>query len=203
MVTPTGAAILTTLATFQQPALKIHKIGYGLGSRESRHYPNALALWLGESVGGQYNTQLTMIDTNIDDMNGEMLGFVQERLFELGARDVWFTPIQMKKNRPATMLSAIVPADLESQAINIVMRETSTLGVRVQPLTRYEAEREFAEVETSLGVTTVKIKRLEEHSLVISPEYEECRRIALERKMPLQDVYRIIQHEATEQLSDL
>ena len=124
MVTPTGAAILTTLATFQQPSLNVERIGYGLGTRESAQYPNALALWLGEETGAVYTADMRLIETNLDDTTGEMLGYVQERLFDLGAKDVWFTPIQMKKNRPATMLSAIVHSDLESNAINLVMRET-------------------------------------------------------------------------------
>ena len=150
MVTPTGAAVITTLATFRQPPLTIEKVGYGLGSRESVDYPNVLALWIGEESSVAYATNLTMLETNIDDMSGEMLAYVQERLFELGARDVWFTPIQMKKGRPATMLSALVPEDLESQAVTLVIRETSSLGVRVRPAARYEADREVVDVDTSL-----------------------------------------------------
>ena len=200
MVTPTGAAILTTLAAFRQPSMNLRRVGYGLGSRESRHYPNALGLWLGDEIGAAYTTDLTMIETNVDDMGGEMLGYLQERLFEAGARDVWFTPIQMKKNRPGTMVSAIVSADLEPKAIELVMRETSTLGVRVRPLSRYEAERTAAEIDTSLGRVTVKVKKLEGKSVGVSPEYESCRRIALERAMPLQDVYRAVQREAEEKL---
>jgi hypothetical protein len=200
MVTPTGAAILTTLATFRQPTLNIERIGYGLGSKESRFYPNALALWLGNESGTTYNTDLTIIETNIDDMTGEMLGYVQERLFDLGARDVWFTPIQMKKNRPATMLSLIVPSSLESRAITLIMRETSTLGVRVKQLARYEAEREVVKATTSFGVVEVKIKRLEGRVIDASVEYEDCRRIAIERDTPLQEVSRTIQREVEDQL---
>ena len=200
MVTPTGAAILTTLATFRQPAMNLERVGYGLGSRESPHYPNALALWLGEEMVAAYTSDLTLIETNVDDMTGELLGYVQECLFELGARDVWFTPIQMKKNRPATMLSAIVPLDLESRAITLIMRETSTLGVRVRPLTRYEAERETVDVETSLGRIPVKVKRMGGRNVGLSPEYETCRRIAMERGLPLQEVYRIVQREAEDRL---
>ena len=202
MVTPTGAAILTTLASFKQPNLSVERIGYGLGSRESRYYPNALALWLGEETGATYNTDLALIETNIDDMTGEFLGFVQERLFDLGARDVWFTPIQMKKNRPATMLSIIVSSDLESQAISLVMRETSTLGVRIRPLSRYEAERESMEVDTSLGRVAVKVKRLEGKNVGVAPEYEAAKKIALDRQLPLNEVYKIVQREAEEQLLD-
>ena len=202
MVTPTGAAILTTLATFNQPSLNVEKVGYGLGSRESKYYPNALALWLGEETGATYNTDLTLIETNLDDMTGEMLGYVQERLFELGARDVWFTSIQMKKNRPATMLSAIVSSDLESHAINMIMRETSTLGVRVRALARYEAERETTSVDTTFGKVNVKVKRLEGKNVAASPEYEDAKRIAQERQLPLQEVYKAMQREAEEQLLD-
>ncbi|MCI0439023.1 MAG: nickel pincer cofactor biosynthesis protein LarC [Chloroflexi bacterium] len=202
MVTPTGAAILTTLAAFRQPSINVQRVGYGLGTRESRHYPNALGLWLGEETGATYNSNLKIIETNIDDMSGEMLGYVQERLFELGARDVWFTPIQMKKNRPATMMSAIIAADLESQAVSLVIRETSTLGVRVRTLDRYEAERETLRVKTSLGDVQVKVKRLEGRNAAVHPEYEECRKIALERGIPLQAVYRTVQREAEEQLLD-
>ena len=200
MVTPTGAAILTTLATFRQPAMNLDRVGYGLGKRESLRYPNALALWLGEESGASYSTNLTLIETNVDDMSGEVLGYVQERLFELGARDVWFTPIQMKKNRPGTMLSAILPADLEPAAVSLVLTETSTLGVRVRPLARYEAERETVEVSTSLGRLPVKLKRIEGKTVGAAPEYEECRRVAMERGIPLQEVYRIVQREAEAEL---
>ena len=130
------------------------------------------------------------------------LGYVQERLFELGARDVWFTPIQMKKNRPASMLSVIVSSDMESQAINLIMRETSTLGVRVRPLARYEAEREITTVETTFGSVSVKVKRLEGKNVSAMPEYEDAKRIALERREPLQEVFKAMQREAEEQLLD-
>ena len=202
MVTPTGAAILTTLATFRQPVMNLTKVGYGLGSRDSQLYPNALALWLGEEIDAKYNTDLTIIETNLDDMSGEMLGYVQERLFDVGALDVWFTPIQMKKNRPATMVSAIVPSILESDAITLVMKETSTLGIRVRPVSRYEAERYNVDVDTSLGTVSVKVKKLDGRNVSVSPEYEECRRIALDRDIPLHEVYRIVQREAEQNLLD-
>ena len=200
MVTPTGAAIVTTLASFSQPTMNLEKVGYGLGERESRDYPNVLALWTGEELGSAYVSDLSLIETNVDDMSPELLSYVHERLFELGARDVWFTPIQMKKNRPATMLSALVESNVESRAVELVMRETSSLGVRVRPAARYEAERELVEVETSLGAVQVKIKRLGGVKVSVSPEYEACRLIAIDRGMPLQDVYRAIQAEAADKL---
>ena len=200
MVTPTGAAILTTLATFSRPSMRVERVGYGLGSRDPSRYPNALALWLGREPESALVSDLTLVETNIDDMSPELLGFVQERLFELGARDVWFTPIQMKKNRPASMLSAIVPSDLESRTVGLIMAETTTLGVRVRPVERYEAEREVVEVQTSLGPVEVKLKRIDGRAVAASPEYEACRLIALERDLPLQEVFRTVQREAEAKL---
>ena len=200
MVTPTGAAILTSLATFRQPSVTLDRVGYGLGSRESTQYPNALALWLGEETGLAYTTDNTLIETNVDDMGGNLMGYLHERLFELGALDVWFTPIQMKKNRPGTMISAIVPSELESRAVDLIMRESSTLGVRVRPVARYEAERAVVEIDTSLGRVEVKVKRLGGRDVGVSPEYESCRRIALEKGLPLKDVYGVVQREVDQAL---
>ena len=202
MVTPTGAALLTTLASFRRVSMTLERSGYGLGSRESTHYPNVLGLWVGEESEAEYTTDLVMIETNVDDMTGELLAYAQERLFDLGARDVWFTAIQMKKNRPGTMLSVIVSSEIEAEAIDLVMKETSTLGVRVRPLSRFEAEREVVDVDTSLGPVQVKVKRLDGRSVSVSPEYEACRRIALERGMSLRDVYAIAQREAEQKLLD-
>ena len=199
MVTPTGAAILTTLATFAHPEISVDRIGYGLGTRDPEQYPNALALWLGSETPAAYSTGVKLIETNIDDMSGELLGYVQERLFEMGARDVWFTPIQMKKNRPASMLSIIVSADKEAEAVDIVMRQTSTLGVRVRQLERIEAERQVVSIDTSLGSVAVKVKRLDGSVVAVSPEYEDARRSAMEHSMPLQEVYSLIQREAERQ----
>ena len=198
MVTPTGAAILTTLADFTHPQIGVKRIGYGLGTRDSTQYPNALALWLGNEKPAAYSVGVKLIETNIDDMNGELLGYVQERLLAIGARDVWFTPIQMKKNRPAVTLSVIASADMEADAVELIMRETSTLGVRVRPLERIEAGREVMRIDTSLGSAAVKLKRLNDAVVSVAPEYEDARRIALERRLPLQRVYAAIQREADE-----
>ena len=196
MVTPTGAAILTTLATFEHPRLNVERIGYGLGTRDSQQYPNALALWLGTVSAAGYSTGVKLIETNIDDMSGEMLGYVQERLFEMGARDVWFTPIQMKKNRPATMLSIIVAAHSEDEIVALIMKETTTLGVRVRPLERIEAGREVVSVETSLGSAVVKLKKLNGVVVSVAPEYEDARLLALKHELPLHEVFRRVQLEA-------
>ncbi len=200
MVTPTGAAIVTTLATFDQPSLRMESTGYGLGTRDPEAYPNVLALRIGQEALGPSTTTLSLLETNVDDSTPEVLAYTQERLFQLGARDVWFTPIQMKKNRPATMLSALVSPDLEDEAARLILRETSTLGVRVRPISRYEADREIVTVSTSLGKVAVKLKLLNGKAVAASPEYEDCRQIAIDRGIPLQDVLRIVRREAEQTL---
>ena len=200
MVTPTGAAIVTTLAEFGQPAMTVTQAGYGLGSRDPSGYPNAVALRVGEGTGAPGATTLGLVETNIDDMNPEALPYVSERLFELGARDVWLTPINMKKGRAGVMLSALVDPGIEQQAVDLVLRETTTLGVRVSPVSRYEAERESVTVETSIGALSVKVKRLGGRNVSLSPEYEDCRRIARETGLPILDVYRITESEAAGRL---
>ena len=200
MVTPTGAAIITTLAEFRQPPLNVLAHGYGLGSRNPDEYPNVLGLWLGEVERSAPTGGLALIETNLDDTTGEVMGYVQELLFDAGARDVWFTPIQMKKNRPASMLSAIVLQRDERSAVDLVMRETTTLGVRVRPITRYEAGREIRSMSTSLGAADVKLKVLDGVAVAASPEFDDCRRIAAETGLALQSVLRIVQREAEDQL---
>ena len=200
MVTPTGAGIITTLAEFRQPTMAMQAHGYGLGSRDPKEYPNVLGLWVGEILEGSTTGGLSLLETNLDDSTGEVLGYVHERLFELGARDVWFTPIQMKKNRPATMLCAIVDELTEKQAVDLVMRETTTLGVRVRPIERYEAKREIRTIETPLGQARVKLKILNGETVSANPEYEDCRRIAAEHGLSLNEVFRMVQRGAEDLL---
>ena len=137
-----------------------------------------------------------MLETNLDDVTGETLGYVQERLFEARARDVWFTPIQMKKNRPGTMLSVIVDSGSADAMARLLLRETPTLGVRVRAIERYEAEREVVEVDTDLGRVAVKVKRVDGRAVQVSPEYESCREIALREGLALDEVMRRVGAEA-------
>jgi uncharacterized protein (DUF111 family) len=125
---------------------------------------------------------------------------VQERLFAAGAADVWLQPLQMKKNRPGVMLSVICEVAREGEIASILLRETSTLGVRVQPIARHEALREVMEFESSIGPAAVKVKRLPGEPPRVAPEYEPCRRIAEARGMPLAEVYRVVEREALERL---
>jgi len=195
LVTPTGAAIVTTLARFERPAMRVTKVGYGAGSRDFEGRPNVLRLWLGEILPVATASML-LVETNIDDMSPELLGYVQGRLFAAGAADVWFTPIQMKKNRPATKLSALCSIEKEDAIVGVLLRESSTLGVRVTEVRRHEAEREVITFPSSLGTAVVKVKRWQGEPPQLSPEYESCRRLAEELSLPLAEVYRIVQEEA-------
>jgi uncharacterized protein (TIGR00299 family) protein len=199
-VTPTGAAILTTLGRFDRPAMRLESVGYGAGGRDPADRPNVLRLWLGEAETP--GRRMRLVETNIDDMAPELFGYVQEALFTAGAADVWFTSIQMKKNRPGVLLSVLCQEALEAEVVRILLRETSTLGVRVRDVSRYEAERDIFEFESSLGPAAVKVKRLPDEPPRVSPEYDICRRIAQERLLPLQDVYRIVAAEAQALLHD-
>ena len=203
LTTPTGAALITTLATFDRPAFTIDRIGVGLGTKNPEEFPNALRLWLGDTPAQSTTpkqTGVVLLETNLDDVPGVVLGYAQERLFELGALDVWYTPIQMKKNRPATILSALVPEELERAACELILRETPTLGVRTRFVERYVAERQNVTIETELGVIDVKLKYLEGVPVSAAPEPDECRRIARETGIPFQEVYQRTMEEARRRL---
>ena len=204
LTTPTGAAIITTLARFERPAMTVGKVGVGLGGKDPDTFPNVVRIWLGETAGegataipvARRQQGIVLLETNLDDVTGEVLGYAQERLFDLGALDVWHTPIQMKKNRPGVILSALLPESLERAGIELVLRETPTLGVRCRPVERYAAEREIVAMETELGTLRIKLKRLAGEVVAAAPEYEDCRSIALEAGKSLQDVYRMAEAEA-------
>jgi len=194
LVTPTGAAILTIVGRFERPAMTLERAGYGAGSREIEGRPNVLRIWLGERTERGVR-QMVLIETNIDDMTGEMLGYARDTLLDAGAADVWFTSVQMKKGRPGVMLSVICSEAQEEAVARLLLRETSTLGVRVRPVHRWEAERELLEFESSLGPASVKVKRLAGEPPTIAPEYEACKRLAEATGLALAEVYRIVQAE--------
>ena len=182
LTTPTGAALITALAEFKRPAFSVTGVGVGLGSRDPQDFPNILRVWLGEMDSAPSTVRqgdIVLLETNLDDVQGEVLGYAQEQLFALGALDVWYTPVQMKKNRPGVILSALVPQRLEDAAVQLILRETPTLGVRTRPIERYVAQRESFDVETDLGVISVKVKSLEGEPVGVAPEYEEVYQRAL------------------------
>lgn len=187
IVTPTGAALLSQLAIFERPPMRLLRIGYGLGSK-TFPWANAVRVWLGEHehVHHHDHDEVVELECNLDDTTGETLGYTMERLFEAGALDVWFTPIQMKKNRPGVMLSILAAPDQANLLAEIVLRETSTLGVRTfPPVHRRKADRRMTQVETPWGVVRVKEKWLDGQRIAASPEYEDCARLARQSGEPI------------------
>ena len=194
LTTPTGAALITTLADFSRPAFNVDRVGLGLGTKDPAGFPNALRVWLAdlaqaEAASSVIQGEVVLLETNLDDVSGLVLGYTQERLFAIGALDVWNTPIQMKKNRPGTILSVLVPKDKEREASELILRETPTLGIRTRPVDRYVADRKMVTIETSLGPVIVKVKLLDGAAISAAPEPDEVRRIALETGTPFQEVY--------------
>jgi uncharacterized protein (TIGR00299 family) protein len=190
LVTPTAAAILATWARFEVPAMVIRQVGYGFG-RKQLPWANCLRLCLGEpvSAGGVETDEVMVLETNLDNLSGEVLGDVMERLFQAGALDVTYTPMQMKKNRPATQISVIAPLDRAEDLALLLLRETTTLGVRLSRWQRRKADRRQEVVETPLGQVRVKLKLLEGRLISVAPEYEDCRQLAEASSLPLREVY--------------
>ena len=190
LVTPTGAAILTTLCRGfgPMPAMTLTATGCGAGTLDLPH-PNLLRLLLGEPVVPLPAQRLIVLETSIDDMNPEFFDHVIERLFAAGALDVYLTPIMMKKSRPGTLLSALCEPARVDPLSEILFRETSTLGLRVMEVSRRCLEREWREVETEYGRVRVKLGLLRGEVVTAAPEYEDCKRLALERGAPVKAVY--------------
>ncbi len=193
LITPTGAAIISTVCgEFGViPDLKIEKTGYGAGTREYKNFPNVLRLFLGETDNKQLtinNEQLTLIETNLDDISPQILGFVMERAFELGALDCWFTPIQMKKNRPATLVSILCDFNKKEILSELLYRETTTLGIRVSQIERSCLPREIVKVATEFGEIDVKIARYQDKVVNAKPEFEQIKKFAAENNLPLREV---------------
>jgi pyridinium-3,5-bisthiocarboxylic acid mononucleotide nickel chelatase len=188
LCTPTGAAIISTLSTSygEIPNLMTEKIGFGAGTRDYENFPNVIRLMLGEVQSPMSNVQnLVLIETNLDDVSPQVLGFVMDKAFEFGALDCWFTPIQMKKNRPATMVSILCEPKNKRQLIELLYVETTTLGVRIREIERECLERKIVKVATQFGEIDVKIGLLHGKQVNVMPEYEQLKRIANEQNVPL------------------
>jgi hypothetical protein len=192
LVTPTGIAILKHVArSFGViPEMRIERIGYGAGSRDLK-IPNLLRVWLGEAEEKQEyeGDEVILVETNIDNMNPEILGYALESLLERGALDVFMTPIFMKKNRPGTLLSILITPDKLDETLSVIFAETTSLGVRFQRLERRKLPRQLITVETSFGTVRVKVSHTGMEKRIISPEYEDCREIAMRQGIPLRKVY--------------
>ncbi len=212
LVTLTAAALLAALvARFDTPTMTIERVGYGLSTRSfSSSESDGLYLYLGtlQEIEGQQHSGdadtdwVTVLSTNVDNMSGELLGALMERLFAAGALDVTYTPMQMKKNRPATMLMVVCPLEKGNELAYLLLRETTTLGVRIQQVQRLKAQRTSQQIDTPLGPMLIKVKRLGSQIISASPEYEECQRIAKERNMPLADVYAVVQQRIAKAITE-
>ena len=198
-VTPTGAAIVTTLGVEfgRMPQMSISKVGYGAGSRDPNGFPNALRLVLGEMKEAEdtqtkvYATRdetVVVVETNIDDMNPQAYGFVMERAFALGALDLFVTPVQMKKDRPGALLTLLCKQENLEALLEMLLAETTTLGVRYYEAKRRMLERTMETVETSYGSVRIKVARDGDRTLHFQPEYEDCSRLAIQAGVPLLEV---------------
>ena len=190
LTTPTGAAVLAALAEFSDHVptdLLTECIAYGAGTWDLE-LPNVVRLYIGECKGGG-KRDLSLIETNIDDMDAQLFGYVSERLFALGALDVWTTPIYMKKNRPAHMLSVLVEEDKKAQCLSLLFSETTSIGMRVLHVDeRVEAVRHTALVDTLHGKVRCKVSAYGGKIVSLSPEYDDCREIAVREGIPLKRV---------------
>lgn len=204
LTTPTGAAIITTLAESfgPLPHMRLRAIGYGAGGRDLPGRPNCLRLVLGdpsdEQAAGAESAELSaeteratlyLLETDLDDMNPELFSALIEKLFDMGALDVHWVPIQMKKNRPGVSLRVLTDLDHRDSAARLIFRETSTFGLRILPIVRYCLRRSFEWVETPFGRLRVKIGYWGDEILKVTPEYEDCRRIAEAKGLTLARVY--------------
>ncbi len=167
----------------------------GAGSNDNPTIPNLLRILVGEAAACATSDEMWVVETNIDNMSGEVLGYVMDKLFEAGAVDAYFTPIQMKKGRPGTIVSAIVPESRLPAVEMVLLNQTTTFGIRRYKVVRTILEREFKEVDSQFGKIKVKIGKYHGDIKSLSPEYEDCRKIAEERGIPLKQVYSIISKE--------
>ena len=195
MTTPTGAAILASSVESFSNTLRftIKKVAYGIGHRNTE-IPNVLRVFLAEAPE-RLPAEACILECNIDDMSPELHGHVAELLFSAGASDVYFTPIIMKKSRPAVMLSVLCNSEVERQLQELILRETTTFGLRRVAVQKIMLDREIRTVATSLGDVHVKVALRDGKRIKAKLEYEDCRRIAQERNMPLREVYEIVQRE--------
>jgi len=191
-VTPTGAAIIATVCEHfgTMPAMKIAAGGYGAGTRNPNKFPNVLRLFLGETEAGAHagDESLLMIETNIDDMSAQLFGHVMERAFELGALDCFLTPVQMKKNRPGTLVSILCRPDERGRFLEMLFAETTTIGARSYEVQRRALARESITVTTQFGPIDVKVAHINNGAANAMPEFEQCRAAAQKAGVALREV---------------
>ena len=199
LVTPTGAAIITTIANNfgVMPNMSINKIGYGAGTRDLEEQPNLLRICIGEktpstnedSSNNSLNDSIEIIETNVDDMSPEIYSYMMDKLFEKGALDVFFIPILMKKGRPAIQIKVLCPSNIRDILIKVILSETTTFGVRFYAADRVILNRDTVEINTQWGPVKAKRGFLDGNLIKTVPEYEDCKSVAESQGVPLQLVY--------------
>jgi pyridinium-3,5-bisthiocarboxylic acid mononucleotide nickel chelatase len=206
LVTPTGAAIATTLATGfgTIPAMRLRGVGYGAGSADLAERANVLRLLIGERIesqaGESWGAPISVIETNVDDMSPQIYGYFAEKALAADALDVFSTPAQMKKNRPGLLITILSEAENVGPLIDLIFRETTTIGVRTYDVRRKTLDREFVPVETRFGEVRMKVSRMNGVLRNATPEYDDCQRIAGERGVPLKEVIAAASFEFQKQL---
>lgn len=192
LVTPTGAAVVATLAAGfgAMPAMKLLAAGYGAGSKDFADRPNVLRILLGEAAGarlepGASAPSVCVLEANIDDMNPQLAGYLTEQALAAGALDVYFTPVQMKKGRAGMVVSVVVEPGDRDRLARLLFRESTTIGLRIHTAERRTLDRTHVAVETDYGLVRIKVSRLDGELLNFAPEYEDCRKAARERGVPL------------------
>lgn len=193
LVTPTGAAIVATLceAFGPQPAMNVAAIGYGAGSADLEHQPNVLRIMIGDAAGRAVDAHggtIRVLEANLDDMNPQIFGYLLEKALAAGALDVFGTPIHMKKSRPGTLVTILCKPEDETKFRSMLFSETTTLGVRSHLVERQALPREHVTVTTRFGEVRVKVSRSNGHLRHASPEFEDCRKLAEAKNVPLQEV---------------
>jgi len=190
LLTPTGAVILTSLGSQfgEMPPMSLERIGYGAG-RDDLPHPNLLRLIIGTSTATSGKERVVVIETNIDDMNPQFYDYIMEKLLAMGVLEVFLTPVMMKKNRPATLLTVISPAEKLPSVTAFLLRETTTLGLRWREEERSRTDREIISLQTRYGKIRFKLARWEGRMVNLAPEYEDCKRLALKKRVPLKEVF--------------
>jgi len=190
LVTPTGAAILTTLAAGagRMPAMTVERVGYGAGTRDLPGTPNVLRVFAGSTAGEGASETVAQVETTIDDMSPQLYEPLMERLFEAGALDVFLTPVIMKRSRPGTVLTALCPPDRVGDLSRVLFEESSTIGVRWTEVARARLEREMVTIPTVYGALPFKVSRLGGRVVTVTPEFAEVVRLAREKSLPVRDV---------------
>ncbi len=201
LVTPTGAAIVKTLAKefTAMPGMSPERVGYGAGTRILEGMANYLRVVIGESGAGRgsYDTdQVLVLETQVDDLSPQIYDHVLEKLFQAGALDVTMAAVQMKKNRPGVLVTVLAPQGRENHLLEILFQETTTVGIRAHLASRYKLFRRFEKVKTRYGMVQVKVSGTRSRVLTVTPEYEECKKIASQRGVPLRRVLEEVREKA-------